>query len=212
VDLLLADDQGEWAVEFEVACEDMAADFDEVALAVKFTRTGRGTEQLANVDALGQLDLDIGDDFCAWVIDLEHGQSGQRGIEEQRRDCELRTDLFDTAPFDCELAIVLREGEAAADVDVGAIEELACGLPDLDDAACVLDAIDKFVFAGELIEFKLGHAGMLAEFFDIGLVMPPLDAQRVFAARAVEGQRIEVLAFDAAVIWLGTERTCQLIA
>src|SRR5262249_14542637 len=156
-DLLLADDQGEWAVELEVAPQDVAADFDEVALAVEFACGGWRTEDLADVDAVWQFDFDIGDDFSAWVIDLEHGQPGQCGVEDQRRHRELGADWFDAAPFDSELVVVLRECEAAAGVDVVAVEEVAQLLPDLDHSTRVLDAVDQIVLVGELIDLEFGH-------------------------------------------------------
>ena len=110
------------------------------------------------------------------------------------------------------MAIVLHECEAAADVDVGAVEELAHLLPDLNHVARVLDAVDQLMLVGESVKFGFRHAGMLAELFDVGCVMRPLDFQRLFAARSVEGQCIEVFAFDAAMIWLSAKRPCQPVA
>src|SRR5262249_15504847 len=95
---------------------------------------------------------------------------------------------------------------------MSALEELLQFLPDLDETASMLDAVDETVLAGGSTKFVFGHTGMLAELFEIGFVVPPLDLQCGFAACAVEGQRIEVLAFVAAMIGVGEESTCQPIA
>src|SRR5262249_23949546 len=147
-----------------------------------------------------------------WVIDLEYGQRRQCGVEEQGFNFELGADLFDAAPFDDALAVFLREGEAAADGDVGAGKEFSQFLPDLGGGAGGVGAGGPMVFARELGESEFGHTGMVADFFEVGCVMPPFGAQRVFTTCGVEGQRIEVVTFDTAVIWVGTESACQLIA
>src|SRR5262249_3946698 len=151
---------GGGAVESEIARQGMAADLDEGAVAVEFAFGGWCAEDLADVRVLGQCDLDIGDDFGARVIDLEHGQLRQCGIEQQRWHRELRADGVGAAPLDRALAILVCEREVAADGDVGAVEQFLYSFPDSNDATGVLDAVDEVEIAGELSELEFGHAGM----------------------------------------------------
>src|SRR5262249_10592817 len=137
----------------------------------------------------------------------------QGGVEQQRRHRELGTDRLDAAPFDGALTVILREHEASADIDGGIVEKLARLLPDLDDAAGVVGAVDGgLVVGGAVLRFVFRHAWMLAERFEIGVVVVPLDAEDVFAAATVEVLGIEVLAFDAAVIRLRAQRAGEEVA